>query len=476
MAKKPRSQRRNKGKNGDVSLDATDGDQPEELPEDHTIAGSVNSVSVWDDDDDDQDNDDLIGHVSERGQLAAASREAKLRETLVGLEEFASEKRTSLRESRLRRLFKGLTQYATGSEAMEIAIACADSIRVACLYSLRAGSASEQYAACRCLEAAAVVFQADQDGWIASLSKQLHRTVQITSRAAVVRASALRAWSLSVLIGSSEMETTHELLSVCEALAQPTFRNASVPGSLRSTALDCWALLATTLPDFSIAGSNDIQQGRGIDLLPLLKECLEDESCADLRSSAGECMSLIHASRLELSDESLENTTKRQFQKGSWDGTEWEVLVDEIRQSLSELAVQSGHHMSKKAKKAQRATFREFVATIVDDEAPEETVALRDQGSLTLTTWKEIIQLSFVRECLQGGFQIQLFTNGTLQIMFGLDGFIAGRSNGLSAVEKRLYMSKASETAKEADLHLTKNRNKREHIKNHFLTVDGDDY
>jgi hypothetical protein len=187
-------------------------------------------------------------------------------------------------------------------------------------------------------------------------------------------------------------------------------------------------------------------------------------------------MALIHASRLELSDESLENKTKRQFQKGSWDGTEWEVLVDEIRQSVSELAVQSGHHMSKKAKKAQRATFREFVATIVDDEEPEETVALRDQGSLTLTSWKEIIQLSFVRECLQGGFQIQLFTNDTLQIMFGLDGSISGRSNGLSVLEKRLYMSKASEAAKEADLHLAKNRNKRERIKNHFLTVDGDDY
>ena len=84
--------------------------------------------------------------------------------------------------------------------------------------------------------------------------------------------------------------------------------------------------------------------------------------------------------------------------------------MDEVKQRISELSVESSHHMSKKAKKEQRQTFREFMATIVDDEPPCEVVAFRG-GTLTLNSWKEVVQLNFVRHCLQGGFQIQLVTN-----------------------------------------------------------------
>lgn len=478
MPKKPRSQRRGnkQGGGGDTEID----DGRSELPEDYTIAGSITSaISAWDDSDsnnnnnDDHDDDDLIGNVSERGMLAAASREAKLRETLSLLDEFATEKRSATRETRLRRIFKALSQYVTGYTSTEIVLGVQDELRTACLYSLRAGSSSEMYSACRVLEATAVVFQGDQDEWIASIEKQLHRTVQITSRATLVRAAALRAWSMSVFIGASEIEATHALLDVCEDVAQPTYRNEIVPPILRSTAIDCWSLLATTLSEYAVAGNDDVSHGRGLTLLPLLKDCLENEGSSDLRASAGECVALVHECRIHLKDDSAENTTEKMYQQASWEGTDWEVIMDEISQRVSELAVQSGHHMSKKAKKAQRATFREYMATILDDESPEEAVSMRNEGSLTLTTWREIVQLGFIRSSLQSGFQVQLMTNETLQIMFGVQGGV--KADGLSSLEKRLYMSKASDAAKEADLKLTKKRDKREQVKNHFLTVDGDD-
>ena len=133
--------------------------------------------------------------------------------------------------------------------------------------------------------------------------------------------------------------------------------------------------------------------------------------------------------------------------------------------------------MSKKAKKEQRATFREFMATIVDDEPPEEVINFRNNGCLTLSTWKEIIQLNFVRHSLQGGFQIQLLTNGTLQRMFGADGSVLSVNNqgGMSQVEKRLVLSKTSEAYKNADQDRRGKRDKRENIKNDFLTADGED-
>ena len=148
--------------------------------------------------------------------------------------------------------------------------------------------------------------------------------------------------------------------------------------------------------------------------------------------------------------------------------------MDEVKQRIAELSVESGHHLSKKAKKQQRATFREFMATIVDDEAPEEVVIFRN-GTLTLSSWREIIQLNFVRHCLQSGFQIQLLTNSTLQQIFGVNGQALNEHGGMSQLEKRLILSKTSEASKSADINLQRQRRKRENIKNDFLTADGEE-
>ena len=145
--------------------------------------------------------------------------------------------------------------------------------------------------------------------------------------------------------------------------------------------------------------------------------------------------------------------------------------MDEVKQRIAELSVESSKGMSKQAKKQQRANFRDFNNTIVDDESPDEVVNWRG-GKLTLNSWKEIIQLNFIRHCLQGGFQIQLMTNETLQGVFGVT-YTSGSS--LSRLEKRLYMSKTSEAAKAADKAMTKQRKTRTNVKNHFLTADGDD-
>ena len=113
------------------------------------------------------------------------------------------------------------------------------------------------------------------------------------------------------------------------------------------------------------------------------------------------------------------------------------------------------------------------MSTIVDDESPEEEVNFRG-GKLSLTSWKEIIQLNFVRHCLQGGFHSQLMTNETLHDVFGVVLSSSG-SGGRSQLEKRLFMSKQSEASKAADKAMTKQRRTRTNVKNHFLTADGND-
>lgn len=406
----------------------------------------------------------------------------RLSDTLALLQQFASEKRSSKRESLLRKVFLSIVQDATGVVGQQRVWNQTETIRTAALYSIRVGSAAEQYAACRVLEASSVLLGADQDEWVTSLERQLVQIVNTTTRAVPVRVAALRAYTMAVFLGSSDGETTQALLNLCEKVAELDFRNEITPEPLRASALDCWALLATTIDEVDLAGNSDgdnhsetATMGRGLRLLGLLKDCL-DNSSLDLRFAAGQCVALIHEARLVIGidDDDAENVTARRFRRGSWDNTPWEVLMDEVKQRIAELSTESGHHMSKKAKKEQRATFREFMATIVDDELPEETINFRG-GSLTMKSWREIIQLNFIRHCLQGGFQIQILTNATLQVIFGANSSVLNDNSGLSQLEKRLYLSKTSEAAKNADLGLKGQRRKRENVKNHFLTADGED-
>jgi hypothetical protein len=111
---------------------------------------------------------------------------------------------------------------------------------------------------------------------------------------------------------------TESLLDLCEAVAEAEYRGEAVPPSLRATALDCWALLSTTIQDVYIADRSDFHIGRGLNMLPLLKDCLETTN-VELRSAAGECMALIHEARLNLGihDDQGENTTERRFRRGT---------------------------------------------------------------------------------------------------------------------------------------------------------------
>ncbi|KAL7576403.1 hypothetical protein ACA910_018208 [Epithemia clementina (nom. ined.)] len=499
MAKKPRSQRRKKGQgldDDDSSADSgmvtpSDKKIQELLPEDHTIADSASTIiSAFEEDLGSEhggegatgaDDDLLLAHgnrTADQAEAAAAARQARLQEVLVSMDEFASEKRSAKRESRLKRLFKVLSQYATGSAGFEAVASQQDNLRTAFLYSLRQGTPSEQYAACRCMEVMSVILGANQEAWAESVAKHFQRTVEGTNKATAVRMAALRAWAMTVFIcDASDGYGTEQLMDFCEVAAQENFRNETTPLALRATALDAWALLATTVEDVYLAGQDDVQIGRGLAILSWLSKCLDIKS-VEIRAAAGECLSLIHEARLSLginTDEG-ENATEKRYSQGSWEGTTWEVTIDEVKQRIAELAVESGRSLNKKARKQQRATFRDFANTIVEDEAPEEVVSFRNGAHLTLGTWREIIQLNFVRHCLQGGFQMQLSTNATLQAIFGADKrmFHADNNGGLSQVEKRLLLSKGSEAAKEAHMELTRRRDKRENIKNHFLTVDGE--
>jgi len=489
--------KKNKNVNEEENDNGLNGVEIDVLPDDHTVAESVISFggeSFFDNDDDDDneggDIDDLLSATGKKvgaGDRAAAmmsNRHAKCLDAMNSIEEtLLSEKRSSKRESGLKRLFRVITQYATSGETI---IPYQDALVDFCInHCLRGGSPAEQYAACRVLEAYSVVLGADYgDAFHESIRVPLRRAVGMVGRATSVRNAALRALCLSNFIGNDDEVSTEALLDLCEEVAQKSYRNHDVPSALRATALECWCLLSTTIQDFYISGSDEFHIGRGLVMLsPLLQDCLDNdkENNGELKSAAGECLAIIHEARVNLGETDEEkNGTERRYGQGGWEGSQWEETIDYLTQVVVELSNQSGHYLSKKAKKEQRATFREFVSTILENESPSRVIAIGGTShKITLHSWKEILQLDFIRHCLQGGFQMQIMTNPTLQVMFSLPSNLVAtmnsRGDAYSQLEKRLLLSKNSDASKQVYMNRNKKRRVRNNVKNHFITTDGED-
>lgn len=491
MGKKSRSRRR---KNGGVDSDDEDrsnggGGGGDYLSETHTIdgflsmggdtttLGSIPDDSSWGIHDED-DEAYHKKHISEENaQQAAEATQQKLAEILAStVPEFASEKRGSKREAMLKTWFKSLTHYATMPPYEIVERWREDLVKACSQYALLRGSPSEQYAGCRVLEAMAVLI-GDGDMYEV-LAKRLTRAIQATHKATPVRVSALRALGMLVFCGIDDDVITESVLDLCEEIVKGAYRGQSTPPALRAAAWQVWTLLATTIHELYVSGKTSESIGRGLVVLPFVIECLDQEDTL-LKEAAGQAMAYIHDCRLRLGSdaldaEQLENATDAKYTLGSWEGSEWEADVDEITQSVYELAHTSGHYLSKKAKKEQRHVFRDYLGMLQDNESPEVVVSFRG-GTLELTKFGDIVALDFVKRCLQGGFQAQLLTNPTLQAIFGCDGSVLGHSSGYSQLEKRLLLSKTSEASKLKDQDRHKGRKKRQNVKNHFLTADGDD-
>lgn len=248
-------------------------------------------------------------------------RHSKILDCLSLASTLSTEKRAAKREQGLRTLFKAITQYACGEAGQEIIQdRLEDVLLPICFNGIRSGaSPAEQYASCRVLEATSILLGGNNDDYCDQVRQKLVLVVKMTQRAAQVRGAALKALSMAYFICSSNVGSSDRILDLCEEVCAPEYRGELVPASLRATALDCWALLSTTIDDTYLAGS-DVEgsgDGRGLVILPLLSDCLNSTNL-DLRCAAGECVALIHEARLDLGieEDEGENASERRYRRG----------------------------------------------------------------------------------------------------------------------------------------------------------------
>jgi len=229
MAKKPRSQRRKAGKTIETISDddnaASRTTSIDVLSDSYTIADSDTVLSASDfgfDEEEEEDDDEYLTGKKQSDSndsvvAAATAKQNRLVEVLQQLQELPTEKRSTKREGVLRKAYKAITQTATGPIGWKTLSNYQEDVRTACFYSLRQKSnPTEQYAACRVLEAASVLLGAEEDEHYQALTSPLKiLSVKSPSTAIPVRSAALRAWSLSNFINNSDQVECHALLDIC---------------------------------------------------------------------------------------------------------------------------------------------------------------------------------------------------------------------------------------------------------------------
>jgi hypothetical protein len=302
-------------------------------------------------------------------QQQVQNHHAKLIQCLNVATSLCTEKRSTLREKGLKVLFRGVTQYAMGEMGQDtLQSRLYSDILPLCLNGLRGSGGgggggstpAEQYASCRILEATSIVLaggggdQVDEE-YVREIQGPLMRVVKFVHRAVQVRRAALRALAMACFMGSwsaaagggggGDMvsEELECVMDFCEEVGKEEFQGDKVDFRLRATAWECWALLGTLLGDACLAGDDedddendynvshvedgkeeDISLGirrrkrRGVNVLPLLSECLDTAKDLELKCAVGQCLALIHEARLNLGRKvgDGENASERRYGKG----------------------------------------------------------------------------------------------------------------------------------------------------------------
>mmetsp|Transcript_14061 Transcript_14061/g.16179 ORF Transcript_14061/g.16179 Transcript_14061/m.16179 type:complete len:347 (+) Transcript_14061:155-1195(+) len=334
----PRSKRENRKvkKNDDAGTDV----DVDILSDTHTIDSSQTMTSLSSID---LDFENYLGEADqtlEEPESTTSNKHLKTLHEIINLSsDITFEKRSSKRELLLKLLFKSLSQHCYIPEGYELVQSSYETIVSSCLYVIDRNSSSspaEQYAACRILEVTSICLGSHNDDYCELIDGSLLKVVKATGRSAKVRCAALRAKCCAAFVCGSDESHTQSLLDLCEAVVKNIkFRGEVVPAIFRATALECWALLGTTIPADSIAADDCNYVGctsSRVTMLNVLKQCLDSKSMTsvddgrgcdgaslmNLRNTAAMCVVIIHEARLSLGlnadecDHEL-NITERRF-------------------------------------------------------------------------------------------------------------------------------------------------------------------
>lgn len=235
-----------------------------------------------------------------------------------------------------------------------------------------------------------------------------------------------------------------QVLSFLEDVFCGESEGFKVPDTLKAAAVDGWMLLATTAPPRYMTHTLRSR------LLPKFLLLL-DSPCPELKLAAGEAIAVLNEHWVS--------------KEGFAYPDEEAAVLDAILDKLQELAREGSKRMSRRDKKAQRKSFREIEASVLENEPPEEVLSYRNR-SFRLTSWAKIVQVEALRDALQGGFLHHLAANPVVHDILEIE-------QGLfEEAQERNVVHKTSELSKFRTCARTRSRRSRENAKQHFFEGD----
>lgn len=267
-------------------------------------------------------------------------------------------------------------------------------------------------------------------------------------------ASLLDCLAVIAFAGGNEPEETDKCMQIMWQVVHPKLGPnvvATKPSPPVITAMvSAWSFLLTTTDGWTLDPKS--WQGSISYLSTLLEK--DDRS---VRIAAGEALALIfeigNLEKFSLGGSkgsSEEGNTTR-------DVTHIQGLRAKILNQVRDLAAEAGGKGSaKKDLNNQRNTFRDILEFLEDGYSPETTVKIGGD-SLTTTTWRQLIQLNFLKHFLRGGFIKHMQENEFLHDVFDFTPKKKLVSGG-DRVDKRMFKSPNSALNKARTQYLNKQR------------------
>lgn len=309
--------------------------------------------------------------------------------------------------------------------------------------SIKRGSAKEVCLACRCIGLLAITLGAGSSSHEIMDESHPHllRVLQ-TWPDAQKMISALDCLAVVTFVGATDLaETQLSLKAIWDVIHPKSGSNVGVVRKpkppLLAAAVSAWAFLLTTI------GSSRRNTDSWKEPITFLCSLLEAEDRA-VRIAAGEALALCFELRLfdvSSSDEADVDSYTREA-----GGSKHQLFLNmqALKAKLSGLVYSlsmeaGGRGADKKNLNDQRDLFQRISDFIKSGECPEESLRISGKnGILRVTSWRESIQLNYMRRFLGRGFLKHSQDNDLLHEVFDIK---IDRTENMSATEKKMFRS-----------------------------------
>jgi len=210
------------------------------------------------------------------------------------------------------------------------------------------------------------------------------------------RASVASTLASTCFLGGGDIAEVVSIMSSLETVFSPAFNKPDQPADLaglQAAAVSGWSLLLTLLShgDAHRLANTTIRKFSGLLL----------SSDVDLRINGGEAIALVLEFAYQYDEEFVPDN------------------LDQLIQTLKQLATDSTKSRSKKDRKEQRHCFRDILRTVEDAEPPNEKVKF-GQEVIYLDSWDRKLQYEWFAKVLGSGMNLHLSNNFVLREVFEL--------------------------------------------------------